>query len=182
MAKATRHTFTSRDVIKRQIEQRKFYGKLRGTDHDPAMRVPRTTVSDCRQVAQKWDQLFKAKYKTMQSRSKSWRSVSNRWRGAMERLEATKLGPHETYDDNPGFWKAIHRLASEISSLPMTLNPADVVIWAVKETVKERVEDASRAGKAAVKAAGGLLDALPTIAKVAAVGALGLGVYAVARR
>ena len=153
------------------------------------MPIPRTTVSDCRQIAEQWHKTFMSNVVRMMGRSKSWNSVAKKWLSAYKRLKDTKLGAHETYDDNAGFWRAIYSVASEISSLDYTLEPTEVLVWAFTDTVKDHAETVYNAGRSAVNAAAGvagaagdLIGAIPVVAKALAVGAVGLGVYVIAKR
>ena len=101
---------------------------------------------------------------------------------AHDRLISTSLAPNAVYDDNPGFWKAVYRLAAEISSLDYALDRDEVLVWAVKDTAKGHAKAVVKAGRDAVDAAAGVAGAIPTLAKAMAAGALGLAAIAVARR
>ncbi len=182
MPRAARHVFETSDPIQRFTEQVKFYGTVCGVDADPAMAIPRTRLADCRQVAEGWDGAFRVNLHTMTQRSASWKPVAKKYLAARKRLAASKLGPHDVYDDNPGFWKAIYQVASEIASLEYGFKATEVLVWAVKDTVEEHAETVYNAGRDALDAATGAVRAIPTIAKALAAGALGLGVYAIATR
>ena len=194
---AARHQFKSRGPVDRFSEQVAFYGKLRGTEYNKAMPVPKTLVSDLRQLVKTWNAAaMDALMAFARGLAKAWKGIYKRWVDAAERVKASKLAPNEVYDDNAGFWIALRRLASQLGARDMIMTRGDVLVWAVKDTVREHGETLAKgaeavaehaeavyeAGKSAANAVAGAAGAIPTIAKALAVAAVGLGVYAVARK
>lgn len=187
---ATRHSFDTRDPIKRFTEQLRFYGKLRGTDYHVAFPLPKTLVSDLRQLIKPWNSIaMDALPAFMGGLATAWKDIFNAWIEAAERIENSKLAPNDVYDDNAGFWVALRRLALQLDAKDMIMTRSDVLVWAVKDTLREHAEtvkDAAEAvydaGKEAADAVTGGIEAIPTIAKALAVGAVGLGVYAIAKK
>lgn len=183
MSSAARHTFTTQDPVDRFSEMVRFYVELRGKDYHPALPVPRTLVSDCRQLVQQWvPALTEALPILSRGIATAWKAIIRQWETAVERLEATPLGPNEVYDDNQGFWLALRRLALQLGAVDQVITRRDVLVWAVKDTVREHAKSVQQAGRAAAQAAQRAASAIPTLAKALAAGALGLGIYAIARR
>lgn len=187
---AERRKFTKGNPVKRISEEAGFYGELRGTEYHKVMPMPRTWVSDCRQIAPPWvAAAIDALPAFMGGISNEWRSRFADWTHEIEQLAASKQAPNEVYERNEQFWLALHKLAMQLGSKDQIVTPHEVLVWAVKDTVRERVEDVQDAaeavydtGRSAVNAVQNAAGAIPTIAKALAVGAVGLGVYAVARR
>lgn len=187
---AARHTFKSRAPVERFGEQVRFYVKLRGKDYHKVMPMPRTIVSDVRQLAKSWLVALVAALPTLtKGIATEWKGIAKGYRAAVDRVQATELGPNDVYDDNPGFWLALRKLAGQLGALDQVMTRSDVLAWAVKDTLREHAETVQShaaavadAGRSAANAVAGAAGAIPTIAKALAVGAVGLGVYSVAKR
>lgn len=192
MSSAERHTFKSTKPVKRHTEEMRFYIKLRGMDRHKAksISIPRTLVSDCRQVAEYWSAaLTDVLPKLRSSVDTHWKSSVQQWKEALDRLMASKLSPNELYDDNLGFWLGVRRLVILLGSLDHVVTRSDVLVWAIKktfsdhaETVQSHAEAVVDAGRSAAKAVRGVASSVPTVAKALAVAAVGLGVYTIAKR
>lgn len=190
MPTAARHTFKTRDPVDRYSEQLRFYVQLRGQTYHPSMPVPKTTVSDVRQLAKQWSEAFAAALpRFSRGIAGEWRGIMKQWIAAVDRLQDSELKPNDIYDDNLGFWRALRKIASQLGALDQVVTHGDVLVWAVADTVREQVETiedhaqaVADAGRAAASTAAGIAGAIPTIAKALAVGAAGLGVYAIVKR
>lgn len=104
-------------------------------------------------------------------------------------LAGQRAEPNDVYDDNRGFWLALRKVSSQLGAFDQVVTPDEVLVWAVKDTIREHVETVQdhaeaviEAGRSAINAVDRVASAIPTIAKALAVGAVGLGVYAIARR
>ena len=194
---AARHRFTTRQPVKRAVEEIAYYGKRRGTEYHKSMPRPITWVSDCRQVAPPWTAaLIDALPAFVFGQATEWKSRFKNWQDEVEHLEACKQGPNEVYERNAQFWKALYQLALQLGAKDKIITSNEVLVWAVKDTLRERagevgevaeaVYDTGKAiydvGRDAANAVSDAASAIPTIAKALAVGAVGLGVYAVAKR
>lgn len=183
MSSAARHTFKTSDPVDRYSEQLRFYVQLRGKDYHPAMPIPRTTVSDCRQIAEQWAAALASALPTLKrGLATEWKGIVRIWKTEIDRLESSGQGPNETYQYNRQFWIGLRKLGSQLGALDQVVTRRDVLVWAVKDTVQSHAETVVDAGKAAAQAVTGVAGAVSTTAKALAAGAIGLGVYAIARR
>ena len=187
---ALRHTFKSRKPLARLDEEVKFYGNEYGSRYHNSMPIQQTPISACRQSERFWTSaLLDSLPSFMGGLATAYKDIFETWYNEAKRLEKSKQAAHEVYERNEPFWLALRKLALQLDAKDMIMTRSDVLVWAVKDTVRERVEDVEDAaefiketGKSAVNAVEGAASAIPTIAKAFAIGAIGLGVYAVARR
>ena len=187
---AVRHSFARDQPVEWNAEKVAFYGKLRGHDYHRTMPIPRSWVSDNRQIAKPATAALVDAIPTFyRGIATEWRSVAKDWQKVHERLQASQQKPNEVYDDNVAFWLALRRLCIQLGAIDMVVTPGEVLVWAVKDTLREHADTVHdhatavyEAGRSAARIAGNVAGAIPSIAKAAAIGAVGLGVYAIAKR
>ena len=187
---AVRQRFNSTKPTKQFSQQAVYYSEQRGATYHPVMPIPETLISDNRQLARMWTaSAIKSRPAFQSGLATAWKGIFDGWQAELDRLIASKQAPNEVYADNEAFWLASRRLAMQLGAKDQIVTPNEVLVWAVKDTVREHAETVQeagqavyQAGKSAVDAVTGTLDAIPTIAKAVAVGAVGLGVYAIAKK
>ena len=187
---AVRHNFVSTKPVEWCAEMTTFYRELRGHDYHKTMPIPRSWVSDNLQIEKHaTDAILEAMPKFAMGIATEWRSRAEDWAQTAQRLQDSKQKPNEVYAHNVEFWLTLRRLCLQLGAMDMIVTPGQVMVWAVKDTLSEHAETVQdhavavyEAGRAAVRVAGNVAGAIPTIAKAVAVSAVGLGVYAVAKR
>ena len=190
MPKPARHMFKSEEPVDLFSEQLRFYVELRGKKYHKVMPMPQTLVSDVRQLAEHWTavllkllELFKSGLAT------AWKGIFQGWQSEVDLLAESQQSPTDVYERNVPFWLALRKLALQLGAADQIMTRREVMVWAVKDTVREHANTAREharavyeAGQAAADSVRGAASAIPTVAKAVAVGAIGLGAYVVVTR
>ena len=187
---AMRFRLHEQNPLKRFSEEQRLMVQKRGKIYHKSGPIPLALVSDNRQIAPPWTESLIFAMPTFASGSATeWEGVAQIYERALSRLDKSTQKPSEVYDDNVGFWVALRKLAIQLGAIDQVVSRSDVLLWAIKETVIERAEDVQagasaiyEAGESAANIVTGAASAIPGIVKALAVGAVGLGVYAVAKR
>jgi hypothetical protein len=121
--------------------QRDEYARLRGEDVVTGRlisRVPRTTVYDVRQLAERWSELL-TKVGEHSFADVSYRHVIDRWQNAVAQVAAVPqdVDPNSVYAYNTDFWEAVMTIGIQIA----TTAEAPTRWELVKQTVQKVAEE-----------------------------------------
>jgi len=121
--------------------QRDEYSRLRGEDTVTGRlvsRVPRTTVYDVRQLAERWSELL-AKVGEHGFADVSYRHVLDRWHNAVAQVAAVPqdVDPNSVYTHNTDFWEAVITIAIQIATTAEAPTRWELAKQAVQKVAQE---------------------------------------------
>ena len=121
--------------------QRDEYARLRGEDVVTGRlisRVPRTTVYDVRQLAERWSALL-AQVGEHHAADVSYRHVIDRWHNAVAQVAAVPpdVDPNSVYAHNTDFWEAVMTIAIQIATTAEAPTRWELLKQATWQAVKD---------------------------------------------
>lgn len=121
--------------------QRDEYARQRGEDVVTGRlitRVPRTTVYDVHQLAERWSELL-VKVGEHNFADVSYRHVIERWQNAVTQVAAipSDVDPNSVYAHNTDFWEALVTLSTQIATTAEAPTRMELVKQAVQKAAQE---------------------------------------------